>query len=225
MARNTKGFSLAIVITAVVIIGVLGLLSWKLWGGSPQPATKDPGTAQHDTSPSKTETNTKELSLAQGSVKFDIPKTWDVSKGDCVTPASHMVVCREGTKLIPAEKMPLSPGSNEYFTVYVSAYNNAKRLTAQNWFETEYDAGFAMDGSQASHDTINGYETYYYRQINDSYDEINYVYSHDDEVVLLTARVSTTHYASDGSGKADEHDDFTRYVPDIENMAKSIKFQ
>lgn len=30
-----------------------------------------------------------------------------------------------------------------------------------------------MEGSQISRDSINGYEAYYYRQTNNSYDEIN----------------------------------------------------
>jgi hypothetical protein len=114
-------------------------------------------------------------------------------------------------------------GGKEFFTIYVEVYDNNNNKSAQQWFEEVYQGGAATSSDRVSSNNINGYNAYYFRQINNSYDEIKYIYSSGGKAILVTARVSEKSYASDGSGKLNAQADFTKYVPEIEKMSKSIK--
>lgn len=226
MNKNKEiGSSFAIVSLIVGVVAVGCLVGWRLWVAQQQPVATPAAQNNSNTSDSKQAAQDQVLRLANDRVTLKTPTNWITEKGACLMSATGRAVCIEGATLIPPEKPPIYENGTEFFTVYVSVYDNKDQVAAQKWYEEVYDAGFAVEGSKVSHASINGYDTYYYRQIDKSYDELHYIYSHNGKVVAITARVSRTGYEPGDSGKVTTHVDFTRYLPEIEEMAKSMRIE
>jgi len=229
MKRNQKGFTAVGILIIVVVIGLIGVIGWLVYDRQKSPKSTVADTQKQGLSKTMTETakeavsNYTMLKLASDSVTFETPKTWIVGKSNCIDSPGAAPACTDGATLTPPEKMPtIYGGGTEFFTIYVNVYDNKDNKTAQKWFEDVYGGGLSGSSDKISSESINGYNTYYFRQINKSYDEIRYVYSARGKAVLVIARVSEKGYASDGSGKVNAQSDFTKYVSEIEKMAKSI---
>lgn len=229
MKNNQKGFAhLGLIFIILVVLGAIGFAGYRVMD------TKKTVKNNVDNTVSQSKKNVNKptqetvaynaLKLSNEKVLFEIPKTWIVSKSNCIHTPGAAPICKDGVTLVPAEKMPtIYGGGTEYFTIYAHVYDNNDDKIAQRWFEDVYEGGSSSSSDKVSSESINGYSTYYFRQINNSYDEITYVYSASGKAVLLSARVSEKGYAPDGSGKVIASSDFTRYIPEIEKMAKSIK--
>lgn len=232
MKNNQKGFAhIGLIILAILVLGVVGFAGyWVMNKNKDKTASDGSNTASQSQSdmekaqPKQTSSNVS-LKLANDKVQFEIPKDWTIGKSKCVDSPGAAPACIDGATLVPGEKMPTIYGNGtEFFTVYTQVYDNKDNKSAKQWFEGVYGGSMSSGSDKASSDKINGYDTYYYRQLDTSYDEISYVYTASGKAVLVSARVSEKHFVSDGSGKVDASSDFTKYVPEIEKMAKTIKF-
>jgi prepilin-type N-terminal cleavage/methylation domain-containing protein len=236
MKANQKGFSVVEILIVIMVVGLIGGAGWYVW----QSKNKDKNTNTSDSSQSTSNkvdkkqeaptstSNLKTTNLASNKVSFSSPSSWEVASRDSSRAMSATVTLESLgiATLTPPEKLPtIYGGGTEYFTVGVYVYKNTKNSSAKKWFETDYEGGYAGSSDKTSEQSINGYDTYYIRQINNSYDEIHYVFAAQGKIVMINARVSMTGYASDGSGKVNAHADFTMYVPDIEAMAKSVSIK
>jgi prepilin-type N-terminal cleavage/methylation domain-containing protein len=231
MKSNQKGFSVVEILIVIVVVGLLGAVGWQVYDrqksetDSKNTTTQTSQQEQKQESPKAETSSYTTLKLASEKVQFEIPKTWIVGKSNCIDSPGATPVCADGATITPPEKMPtIYGGGTEYFTIYANVYENKDNKTAQRWFEDVYQGGSSSGNDKVSNEKINGYDTYYFRQIDTSYDEIRYICSANGKAVLVTARVSEKHFAPDGSGKVDDSSDFTKYIPEIEKMAKTIKF-
>jgi hypothetical protein len=231
MKTNQKGFAhLGLIIIVVIVLGAIGFAGYRVMNKN-EPVESNSNKTTNSTQPEAEKPQpTQEISpysalkLASDKVQFEKPKTWIVGKSNCINSPGATPTCADGATLTPPEKMPtIYGGGTEYFTIYANVYDNKDNKTAQRWFEDVYQGGSSSSSDKVSNEKINGYDTYYFRQIDKSYDEIRYVYSANGKAVLVIARVSEKGYASDGSGKVNASSDFTKYIPEIEKMAKTIK--
>lgn len=227
---NQNGFGVAGILIVLVIVGLIGAVGWLVYDRQ-KSNSKDKVTIsetskqeqKQESSPGETSSYTT-LKLASEKVQFTIPKMWIVGKSNCIDSPGATPTCADGATLTPPEKMPtIYGGGTEYFTIYANVYDNKDNKTAQRWFEDVYQGGLSSGADKVSNEKINGYDTYYFRQIDKSFDEIRYVYSASGKAVLVIARVSEKSFASDGSGKVNASSDFTKYIPEIEKMAKTAK--
>src|SRR5215471_5059375 len=171
LRNNEKGFGAIeglLIVAVVVLLGVVGYMVYK----NHITATTNPAPK---TTP--TQATTSRLALAGDQVKFDVPAAWTINKGSCTTPATATVVCADGVSgatLVPPEKKMTIYG--EPFSVSISVYKNTKSETAKQWFENDYTGSLPSNGDKTSLQSINGYDTYSFEQINESYQEQNYVF-------------------------------------------------
>lgn len=225
---DQKGFSATAVLIVIVVVGLLGVVGWLVYDRQKSPrhseSTQQLATSQEKLKATEQTSAYTTLKLAGDKVQFEIPKSWAVGKSSCIDVPSNAPACADGATLVPPEKMStIYGGGTEYFTIYAQVYDNKESKTAQRWFEDVYQGGSSLSSDKVSSKSINGYSTYYFRQVNTNYDEIRYVYSSSGKAVMVIARVSEKGFASDGSGRVTSSSDFTRYIPEIEKMANTIK--
>lgn len=227
MKNNQKGFAhLGLILIAVLVLGAIGFAGYRVLNKN-EPTAENTTASQPDTNKSdhkQEKSQYASLKLVDEKVQFDIPKAWVVGRSNCIDSPGTAPSCMDGATLTPPEKMPTIYGDGtEYFTVYVSVYENGDNKSAQKWFEEVYVGSLSSVGDKVHHEKINGYDTYYFRQIATSFDEISYVFSAEGKAVLVAARVSEKNFASDGSGGVTNSSDFTRYIADIEKMTTTVK--
>ena len=236
MKRNEDGFSVVeilLVLVAVALIGGVGLYVWQSKNNAKSTSTNSSSqpianNAEKNQEVSTKTSNLKTTSFASNKISFSSPSSWIVATNDnsCAMPVDVKLECLGTAVITPPEKLPtISGGGTEYFLFNVDVYKNTKNSSAKKWLETEFGAMYPVSSDKTSEQSINGYDTYYFRHINNSYDEIQYVFAAQGKIVKISARVSMTSYASDGSGKVNAQADFTRYVPDIEALVKSISIK
>lgn len=223
MKKNQKGFAhVGLVLLVVVVLGVIGFAGYRIFNKKDSADNSTPTAETQTETPEEAQSQPEasqhtELKLASDKVQFEVPKTWIIDKSKCTSPTGIAPACIDGSTLLPPEKMPtIYGGGTEFFTVHVKVYDNKDNKTAKSWFEDVYQGSMPTGSDKTSNEKINGYDTYYYRQINDTYDEITYAYVANGKGVVLVARVSEK-----GNGASS---DFTKYIPDIEKVAKSVKF-
>ena len=229
MRKNERGFGAVEILLVIVVIGLIGAVSYlfitkqKTATDSNSTTTKATTTDKKDTTQTaETSSDYTPLQLASNTVTFSIPKTWLVEKGKGGAPATSSATSIEAATLTPPEKKTtIYGGGTEYFNVNITVFDNSSNTPAQKWFTDIYGAGSASDGDKTSNTSINAYDTYYFEQINNSYDEINYAISHNGKIAVITARISEKGY--DASGNVNDQADFTEYVPAITKIANSIK--
>lgn len=225
MKNNQKGFAhLGLIVIVVLILGAAGFAGYRVLNKNEPTTNNSSNTTSSQSGPKQEESQYSSLKLADEKVQFAIPKAWILGKSNCIDSPGAAPNCVDGATLTPPEKMPTIYGDGtEYFTIYVNVYDNPGNKSAQMWFEETYMGGLPNEDDEVSNENINGYDTYYFRQIDTSYDEIRYVYSADNKAVLVMARIAEKHSASDGSGRVNNSSDFTKYIPDIEKMVKTVK--
>ena len=151
-----------------------------------------------------------------------IPKAWThtSSNASCYnTATSTGVICVEGAIITPGIKLPTIYGSGtEFFNIQVSVYENPSHHTAKEWIENDLSEGLPSGQDITSTDSVNGYDTYYWKVINDSFHEMMYTFSTQKYVVFVYAR---TYEPGTSNGKPAGN--FRQFESQITDMAKSVK--
>lgn len=222
--RRQSGFGAIAVIAVIVVVATLGLVGWRVLSvhreeaEAPAPAQSNASSAENS-KPSK-----NEQSLANGKVTFAAPKDWSVTLTDggrrTVTSTAIESEGKSGAILAPAGKVLNS--YNEPFTVSVSVFKKTKTESPQEWFEQEMGESLATPEDKTSKESINGYSTYIFEQINNSYHEYHYVLYHNGLFVHVSWRPDETHYTNDA---IDQHVDNNKYNETIIGIVKSIRIE
>jgi Tfp pilus assembly protein PilV len=114
--------------------------------------------------------------------------------------------------------------SNNPFILNMSVYTlKNKNATPQNWFENDFQGGQAVSayGDIVSHESINGYTSYYYEQnnkIEEPYKDENFVIISNGLVVYFYSRLSHSN-----SSVPSSNFDYAKYLPDIKQLVNSIE--
>ena len=224
MAKNERGFGAVEVLLIVVFIALIGVGGWWVWQknqDASKPASNTNTSAAPSTGNQGTSTPQKNTLSVTSDVTAEVPEGWVVQKqpADCPEFITR-VECVSGAEVSPKDAPKNLSG--EPFSVLVKVYKAAGATSAKSWFINTMEMGSPASNDQTSTDKINGYDTYYFKQNDTSYSQVNYLFLKGDVVVLVEARLTEKHFASDGSGKVDGQKDFTAYTDAVASFAKSI---
>ena len=227
MKKNQNGFGVVEILVIVLIIGVMGGLGMVAYAhfhvNTPKTASSNTisdkniqPTAQHPAA-----SNVRKLA----NVTYKMPDKWYVDD-HANNYYSHIKNYVAGTVLLPGAKLATTEGnSTEYFHVYIEEFSNPDRVAPDVWFSGPSDSGqglaqgLMMEGDTESHDSINGY-TSYYRHINHGgYQEIHYVIASGTTIAYVYARTFETHASPSGTG------DFLQYEIPISQMVHTISIE
>lgn len=225
--KNSSGLGVVGVFVFIVVLAVVGLTGWLVSNRSKiedtqKEVTKTQTVTSEQLPVQESSTSTSLFTLANNKVSFEAPKTWEIEKRPCTEDRRFPERCIDWITLTPDEKKSTVYGSGtEPFEFLIVVYENVEGQTAQVWSNLN-NSGLSSDDKD-SRDTINGYDTYYFMQINVNYQQLHYTFAAKDKIVLIVARISEKVFTQDNSGNTIIDRDFTEYLPDIEIMANTIK--
>lgn len=241
--KDQSGFITILVelIIATAVLGLLGFIGWRLYSQPIRQTNHTTAKSQNNSTqsskpstptPTPVISNYTDLQLANGKVSFQIPKDWIVSKNapsesqtGNIRPSVALTepTCMDYAGLTPPDKpTTIYGGGTEFFTVYLFVCPLPSSQTIKDWFENDYGMGIPAGSDQSNSNSINGYNTYYFEQINNSYKEMYYSFGASGKAVLITARVWEVSYTGD-NGQIDNTMDVTRYIPAIQQIANSVQ--
>jgi hypothetical protein len=171
----------------------------------------------------ETKDDRQEIKLADDKVSFKVPKNWSNEGVGCTSSQSayrHQEY-EDSALLLPGEKLPIkySEGT-EFFTIPVCVFRNKDNLSAEKWYsDAELGIGAAAPTNRdtTSTESINGYDTYYHKQVTSDYQEVHYVLAAHDKLVYVKARIYEPGQLADKP-----IGDFRKFEPEIAALVKSL---
>ncbi|MCX6808761.1 MAG: hypothetical protein NTW50_03775 [Candidatus Berkelbacteria bacterium] len=160
---------------------------------------------------------TTKSTLVDGKVSYTLPTGWQL-KGDA--PKSLGPIKSLAAVFLQPSSKPKIEFSDDYVAT-VAVFDTANAKSAKDWFENVAQGGFSQPNDVTNNLTINGRDTYYFKQITNSYIDVRYIIFSGEYVVYVSSRVSATHYDAT-TQQPDQHTDLTKYEPDIQSIANSL---
>ena len=230
MKITQKGFTLVETLLVIIILAIIGLGGYYVWHTQHSKTlltTTSTNTNTNSSVPVKVSTINK-MSLATGSVTFNLPKDWSTNTtgaSSCrIEVASTIQSCLDGATVLPSS---LKGDTNNTFSVTISVFNlGSDSNNPELWFENDYQGGgpSTTEPDVTSGSSIDSYPAWYFEQnvtgnqgSGETYQDENYVIISSNKVIYIYSRVKHVNSASN------INDDFTKYLPEIKSLVDSIK--
>lgn len=230
--KKQEGFSIIEAVLILAVVALIGFVGWYAWHSKKQANNKTPEETNSATSTNsgqetkEEQKTTKNITLADDSVTFEVPVKWMVEKdtNKCPAPPTATAHCVEGVSIFPDERLSTRYGNGtEFFRFTVTVFENKNNTNPQSWLLNEYGDGPLDSGDATSNDKINGYDGYFVEKTYDgdgtSVHERYYVLGAKEKTVVIYARTYEPGQLLDGT----EVGDFRKFEPEIKKIAESVK--
>jgi hypothetical protein len=223
---NQKGFSHLEALLIVVVLALIGGAGYYVLKNNKSKHSSQNTTTQQ----TQNKTPTQQLTLANNSVAFDMPATWEKSDVGC---AKDSVIYGgqeylESVALLPEEKLRTVYGDGtEFFHINVCVFKNKNNLSPMAWFEGDSNGGIGEGASttndETSNETINGFPAFYRKTksinttLHEEIDEVSYSIALSDKIILIRARTYEDRANLPGIGN------FRKFEAPIRDFVHSIK--
>jgi hypothetical protein len=218
---RTDGFSVVGILIVILILAVIGGAGWQVFANNDNTDTNNNPSNNSQQNNEEVPAANK-LVLANGSVEFTLPKDWSYTKGDenCMGNVLSDSNCIEGAYVTPGAMLPTKYGNGtEFFNISFSVFEYSGENDPKNWLQYDFSDGGVTNRDIENFTSINGYDTYYRKTINDTYHEIAYVFSGVKKMILIVARTYEPAKLKNGQ----EVGDFRQFEQPLEDVVNTIK--
>lgn len=222
--QNQKGFATLEAILILVVVAIVAGTGYYIYNANKK-ATNVLNSASKvakgsGKNRSQTSSNTR-LTLDNGKISFVIPASWQkYSDTQLCTGVDNSTQCFESYSISPLNAVKAS--TSDGYGASVQAYNVTDNRGARDWFFNDLCGCLASPDWSVNESMTNGYDSLHAIQTSNSYTDDWYVFRKDNIAAVVYSRVKGV---GAPSSSAPAVSDNTKYQPEIDNIAKSLRIQ